>query len=64
MKVDELGKDASGNEKQELKQQTVAIKLPKFTKSWFDQVQASAKLINKLQPASAGSIQPVERRQE
>lgn len=50
IKVEELGKNATGAEKVALKKQILDQKVPQEMQRWFSELQAKAKIDNKLQP--------------
>lgn len=49
IKVDALGKDTTGAEREELKKMIMERKLPMEMQRWFSELQAKAKIDNKLQ---------------
>ena len=63
IKVEALGKDASAAEKAELKKQILETKVPMEMQKWFSELQAKAKMDNKLQEAPPKEPKPVMRPQ-
>lgn len=63
IKVEALGKDASPVEKADLKKQILDKKVPMEMQKWFSEIQAKAKMDNKLQEAPPKEPKPVMRPQ-
>lgn len=63
IKVEALGKDASPAEKADLKKQILERKVPMEMQRWYSEIQAKAKMDNKLQEPAPKQPKPVMRPQ-